>query len=298
MRRLDELIALHASQVRRSWVAAVGPDLGAPTRSDLEQRSVAVSSAASRCRLVWGVAIDARATIRCSRSRAGARSTSSEAGARIGVPRSCRGRSRAETMPDHEISLLAGLIADGTRCADAPFSVRPRLGGRWTGGRAGRQRSSVWSSTTAATRHHDLQCRAPTAAATRSPSCCRAPWDLGKALGRQVRSRRRCSGSATSRSRGSSSVLYAMRRARLLRRATTPRSATRRSASGSPETSRPAAPARGRRRRAGRSSARCTRAPGQGRAGGPHHRAGGHRALSAHLVDVPRQGASRRSGAR
>jgi replicative DNA helicase len=110
-RRLDELVALHETG-EEVWVAAVGPDL--------RLRHARVS-ATSRS----GVQPVVRVTTRLGRRteltashplltlNGWKRVGELQPGSRIGVPRRLPTPLQTQFMPDHEIVLLAGLIADG-----------------------------------------------------------------------------------------------------------------------------------------------------------------------------------------
>ncbi|MDX6678670.1 MAG: replicative helicase, partial [Solirubrobacteraceae bacterium] len=111
LRRLDELVALHESG-EEVWVAAVGPDL--------RLRRAKVSATFRN-----GVRPLLRVTTRLGRRTeltanhplltldGWKRADELEPGSRIGVPRCLPEPVQQQTMPDHELVLLAGLIADG-----------------------------------------------------------------------------------------------------------------------------------------------------------------------------------------
>jgi replicative DNA helicase len=116
-RRLDELVALHESG-EDVWVAAMGPDL---------RLRPALVSATFRN----GVRPLLRVTTRLGRRtdltanhplltvEGWKRVDELEPGSRIGVPRRLPS-SASKTMPDHELVLLAGLIADGGLTSRTP----------------------------------------------------------------------------------------------------------------------------------------------------------------------------------
>jgi replicative DNA helicase len=111
-RRIDELVALHESG-EEVWIAAIGPDL--------LLRHARVSATFRN-----GVKPLFRVTTRLGRTtdltanhplltlEGWKRVDELGPGARIGVPRRLPPPRQAQRMPDHEIVLLAGLIADGS----------------------------------------------------------------------------------------------------------------------------------------------------------------------------------------
>ena len=111
-RRLDELVALHESG-EEVWVAAVGPDL--------RLRHARVSATFRN-----GIKPLFRLTTRLGRTTdltanhplltldGWKRVDELAPGGRIGVPRHLPEPAQSQFMPDHEIVLLAGLIADGS----------------------------------------------------------------------------------------------------------------------------------------------------------------------------------------
>jgi replicative DNA helicase len=117
-RRIDELIALHESG-EDVWIAALGPDL--------RLRRVRVSATFRN-----GVKPLFRVTTRLGRRTdltanhplltldGWKRVDELEPGARIGVPRRLPAHVQGQVMPDAEIVLLAGLIADGGLTQSTP----------------------------------------------------------------------------------------------------------------------------------------------------------------------------------
>ena len=110
-RRLDELVRLHESG-EEAWVAALGPDL-------LLRRARVCATFRNGVRPLF------RVTTRLGRRTeltanhplltldGWRRVDELEPGSRIGVPRRLPARDQPQVMPDHEIVLLAALIADG-----------------------------------------------------------------------------------------------------------------------------------------------------------------------------------------
>ena len=120
-RRLDELVALHESG-EEVWIATLGPDL--------RLRSARVSATFRN-----GVRPLLRVTTRLGRRTeltanhplltldGWKRVDELAPGARIGVPRNLPRQAHAQLMPDHEIVLLAALIADGGLTQTTPRCV-------------------------------------------------------------------------------------------------------------------------------------------------------------------------------
>ncbi len=118
LRRLDELVALHESG-EEVWVAAVGPDL--------RLRRARVSAT-----LRNGVKPLLRVTTRLGRRTdltanhplltldGWKRADELTPGSRIGVPRCLPRPAQQQTMPEEELVLLAGLIADGSLAGTTP----------------------------------------------------------------------------------------------------------------------------------------------------------------------------------
>ncbi len=133
-RRLDDVVASHEGG-EEAWVAALGPDL--------RMRSAKVSATFRN-----GVKPLFRVTTRLGRRTeltanhplltldGWKRVDELGSGSRIGVPRTLPRRDRPSVLPDHEIVLLAALIADGsvirgtpsfTYAADSPVAEEVRV---------------------------------------------------------------------------------------------------------------------------------------------------------------------------
>jgi replicative DNA helicase len=118
LRRLDELVALHESG-EEVWVAAVGADLRLrPARISATFRNGVRPLLRVTTRL--GRRTDLTANHPLLTLDGWKRADELEPGARIGVPRRLPGPAQHQTMPDHELVLLAGLIADGSIIGDTP----------------------------------------------------------------------------------------------------------------------------------------------------------------------------------
>ncbi|HTN22911.1 MAG TPA: replicative DNA helicase [Solirubrobacteraceae bacterium] len=117
-RRVDELVALHESG-EEVWVAALGPDL----RLRRTQVSATFRNGVRplfRVTTRLGRRTDLTANHPLLTLEGWKRVDELEPGSRIGVPRHLPRPEQQQVMPDHEIVLLAGLIADGSLTQQTP----------------------------------------------------------------------------------------------------------------------------------------------------------------------------------
>ena len=117
-RRIDELVSLHESG-EDVWIAALGPDLRLrPARVSATFRNGVKPLLRVTTRL--GRRTELTANHPLLTLDGWKRVDELAHGDRIGVPRNLPRQAQAQVMPDHEIVLLAGLIADGSLTRATP----------------------------------------------------------------------------------------------------------------------------------------------------------------------------------
>ncbi|MDP8967064.1 MAG: replicative DNA helicase, partial [Actinomycetota bacterium] len=154
-RRLDELVALCESG-EEVWVAAVGPDLRLRHARVSETFRNGVKPL-FRVTTRLGRRTDLTANHPLLTLEGWRRVDELEPGARIAVPRSLPAPLQSQHMPDHELVLLAGLIADGcliahstptftygegSAVADEMQQATEEIGARWHASRKSSERAN------------------------------------------------------------------------------------------------------------------------------------------------------------